>query len=466
MAELLLLLIGLCVLACMGLAYAQARDPLHPLMYLGPMMLYVYVVRPGLLIGSGEVQRFLTPGQIDFALLLFGAGIALFCCGVLAGGGKARGRVRFVVTPAMRPRLVGLGVLFGVLSWTSYSLCLYKGGGPFALYSHSKAFISTGLGGWVDELVNLSIPAAALLVLAWNGERRYRHYVAWAIVFAAPLLIHGVLGARRGPTFMILSAMLVAWYVRAKRRIPLWQVMTCFGLVCALVMFLVAHRRDIHLGADVNFSMAKFWERVVPSEVTIADDTVFMYGFVNGVQGAGKHYWGLRYAATYLVRPIPRQIWPTKYADLGLGWMTGRSDFAGISDQQWEQSLGWVPQHGSAVGFVGDLFLEFSWLGLPGCFLLGLFYGGLWARATRRGGVWTLVFILAAALSIYVPTQSVSAVFHRFLFMSVPAAFLWTMWIARDSRRRGVPSRAQLWALRQQMRLQQATPGTVAPGSR
>jgi hypothetical protein len=254
---------------------------------------------------------------------------------------------------------------------------------------------------------------------------------------------------------MILAAMLVAWYVRSRRRIAVWKVVTCFGLVCVLVMFLVAHRQDIRLGGGVDISLAKFWERVAPSEVTSADDTVFMCGFVNGVQGAGKHYWGLRYAATYFVRPIPRQIWPTKYADLGLGWMTERGDFAGISNAQWEQTLGWAPQHGSAVGFVGDLFLEFSWFGLLGCFLMGAFYGGLWSRSVRRGGVWTLLFILAAALSIYVPTQSVSAVFHRFLFMSVPAVILWKTWIARGARRHAGPSPAQLWALRRQMRLQQ-----------
>jgi hypothetical protein len=84
------------------------------------------------------------------------------------------------------------------------------------------------------------------------------------------------------------------------------------------------------------------------------------------------------------------------------------------------------------VGFTADLFLEFSWGGLIGCLLLGTFYGGLWRRAKQFGGLWVLLYIEAAALSVYVPTQSVSAVLHRFLFMFVPTLIFWHMLVAAD----------------------------------
>lgn len=439
MPELLLLMTALVVLACMGIAYARARDPLHPLMYLGPMLLYVYVVRPGLLLSGSEWEAFLTDTHVQFAALLFLLGVGALCVGVLAGAGGVRGRVQFTVTPAMRPRLVRLGGMLGFLSLASYCFCIYQGGGFLKVYSRSKAFLSSG-SGWIDELVNLSVPALGLMVLAWGGERRYRHYLAWGLCYASPLLIHGLLGARRGPTFTILATLLVAWVVRSRRGVSLWKVTTRFGLICVLVMFLVSQRKQIYLGSDLDIDLGEFWNRVAPSEINTSDDTVFLYGFVNGVAHEGRHYWGARYAATYLVRPIPKQLWPTKYTDLGLGWMVDQSEIAGISDESWIETLGWVPTKGSAPGCVGDLFLEFSWLGVLGCFAFGGFYGWLWKRAVLRRGLWTLLFLQAAALSIYVPTQSVSAVLHRFLFMSVPISLVWTSYIqASPGRRQAVP---------------------------
>lgn len=158
-----------------------------------------------------------------------------------------------------------------------------------------------------------------------------------------------------------------------------------------------------------------------------------MYGFVNAVRETKTCYYGVRYAATYFIRPIPRQLWPTKYYDLGLGWMVNQSEFGGIADQQWQEILGWVPARGSAVGFAGDLFVEFRWGAPIGCFLIGWFFGKLWKNASRSGGVWTLLYVQAAALSIYVPTQSVSAVFHRFLFIAIPTYFIWRYYIGKSS---------------------------------
>ena len=183
----------------------------------------------------------------------------------------------------------------------------------------------------------------------------------------------------------------------------------------------------------MDFSLAKFWERVSPSEVDTTDDTVFMYGFVNGVRETGACNYGRAYFTTYVVRPIPRQLWPTKYEDLGVGWLVNQRDFGGITNEEWEAALGWAPARGSATGFTGDLYLEFGLAGLMGCLALGFMYGRLWLNASRWGGVWTLLFVEAAALAIYVPTQSVSAVLHRFLFMSIPTYLIWRWYIGKGT---------------------------------
>lgn len=447
MAELLLLATALCVLGSMALAYARTRDPLHPLMFIGPMLLYVYIFKPGRLLWRGDLQKFLTDPQIEVAQLLFFLGIAAFCTGALWGSGKRRGRIWLELTPARRQKLVQLGSWLGCLALAAYWTGVFMSGGFFEVYGGVKGRFNTG-SGWINEMVNLSIPAAALLLLAWQGDRRYRHYFGWALVFASPMLIHGLLGTRRGPTFMILASMLIAWYIRRGIKVSLWKVVTRFGLIGALLLFLIAHRQDIHLGAEMDFSLDRFLERAAPTEVRSSDDTVFSYGFVAGVHQVGRHYWGLRYFTIYVIRPIPRQIWPTKYKDLGLGWMMNQSDYAGISERQWESALGWVPSRGSAAGFAADLFLEFSWAGVLGCLAIGFMYGRLWRNACRYGELWTLLFVEAAALSVYVPTQSVSAVFHRFLFMAVPTILVWRSYIGGAARRRAMHLRFQVPAAR------------------
>lgn len=432
MAELALAVTALVILGAMALAYSRSRDALHPLMFLGPMLLFVYVIRPGMLLYRDQLQMFMTIEQVAFAQMFFCISIAMLCCGALWGSGSRRGRVWFGIDSSMRRRLVKLGWLLGILAVGSYWYCLHRSGGFLTVYSRAKGQFSAG-SGWINELVNFSIPAVVLMVLAWNGDRRYRHYLLPAAVFASPLLMHGLFGARRGPTFMILAAALVAWYVRSKQRVSLWKVTTRFGLICLLAMFLVSQRKNIYLGSEFDVDMGNFWNRISAEEVNHSDDTVLMYGFVNAVADSGTCFWGLRYAATYLVRPIPRQLWPTKYNDLGLGWMVKQTEFGGIPDDQWQAILGWVPVRGSAVGFAGDLFIEVRWGAPIGCFFLGWFFGYLWRSASRHGGLWTLLYVQSAALSIYVPTQSVSAVFHRFLFMAVPTYFIWKYYIGRTS---------------------------------
>ena len=105
--------------------------------------------------------------------------------------------------------------------------------------------------------------------------------------------------------------------------------------------------------------------------------------------------------------------------------MTSQEEFAGIPDREWWRMLGWIPARGSACGFIADFYTEFSGGAVLGCLLLGMFYGRLWRNATLRGGFWTVLYIVAAALSIYVPTQSVSAFAYRFLFISVLTFAAW-----------------------------------------
>jgi oligosaccharide repeat unit polymerase len=323
--------------------------------------------------------------------------------------------------------------MLGLVANAAYWYGIANSGGFLAVYSQTKGHYSAG-SGWINEMVNLGIPGSALLLFAWEGRRRYQRYLPLALFAVLPLLTHGFFGGRRGPTFIVLTTLLFGWYVASGKRARVWKVTLQLGLVGVFVLFLFSQRRYNAVGSELDLSLGRFIEKVLPAQspdVYHSDDTIFLYGYLNGIETTGSYHWGQRYAATYVVRPIPRQIWPTKYEDLGLEWMANprQGDFAGISETEWMDILGWVPVPGSAAGFIGDLFLEFSWGGLLGCFLFGWLFAWIWSQGARWGGVWTLLYMQLAALSVYVPTQSVSAVLHRFLLMAVPTVVLWRLYI-------------------------------------
>src|SRR5262249_6683337 len=100
--------------------------------------------------------------------------------------------------------------------------------------------------------------------------------------------------------------------------------------------------------------------------------------------------------------------------------------------------VGFDYQLGSAGGFIADMFVEFSWLGMVVCFAIGKWYTQMWRRwRTDSAGFWTLAYVSQAALSIYLPTQSVQAWLYRSLIIILPSWLFWDRVIARKSIRAG-----------------------------
>lgn len=431
---LVIILTAIIISMTMLKAYRDTGDSLHPIMFIGPMFLYMFVARPFRVELMGGFEEFFPDqGLLLLVQVCFTVGVGLFCLGMLHGTGRKELQPRRVVfrSPGdVRERLFQVGCLLGALAIAAYLYAVMKSGGFLKVYGGAKGHYSAGTG-YINEMVNFAIPAVALVLLSWQGSAAKRGRIALAIFFSSPLLVHGILGARRGPTFLILATLLVAWYVASGKRITVVRVVTRFGFIGVLIIFLFLNRANIHLGSESQLDWSMFnvvaEEMDEPKRVSSGDDVIFTYGLTAVSMNTGTHYWGLRYAATYFIRPIPRQLWPNKYHDLGLGWMVYQEDVGGIPDTEWIATLGWKPIRGSAGGFIADLFLEFSWGALFFCYLFGRFYGALWRWAATLGGLWTLLYIQAAALSIYISTQSVSAVFHRFLFMTIPTILLWQL---------------------------------------
>src|ERR1035441_5117797 len=75
----------------MAYAYAGSRDVFHPLMFIGPMMLFMYAWMPLKLSASGGLDGFFDKDQLIFVQSINFAGIVCFVLGTLSIGSHPDG---------------------------------------------------------------------------------------------------------------------------------------------------------------------------------------------------------------------------------------------------------------------------------------------------------------------------------------------------------------------------------------
>lgn len=429
MSGLFLSLTGLVIGLAMIRAYRISRDALHPLMYLGPMIAYKFVLCPWVLFDSGTLPQFFPDmDQLDLVLLLNLLGVGMFCAGCMSGIRRARGATvlsgDWHLTPLVRQRLYQVALVLGAIAFTTSTFLLINAGGISVAFGRAKG----GYGapsGYLAEAALLSFPAIVLIAVARRGQRLTGTDMLLIGAFAFHHLLAGVLGTRRGPLFQVLATLGLAYCIWRFRRLEATRLLGAVAAMGLTVFFVFAHRSEIYIGSDFEFEMDRVWRAAFPREADRGDDFVVASATVLVSQATNHHYWGSRAFVTFLVRPIPKQLWPTKYDAFGFEWMRTRPGAGGIPYDQWQATLGWRPYAGSAAGFLADLFLEFSWGAVVAAYFFGCLFGLLWRKAARDKGLWIVLYLELAALSIYVPTQSVSAVLHRFLFMAVGSALFW-----------------------------------------
>lgn len=435
MAFYLLVFITLVVLGvAMGYAYRTTRDPLHPIIYLAPLCIYSYAFKPLLLDYMGVLSAFFDPEQFLFVQAINTLGVAAFAIGALTHVHKVialrssseglRAHFEGMLDASVRGRVLGIALGLGGLAVIGYWLMIYMRGGPAVVYGQAYGGIRAATG-YLNELPLLCLSAIGLLYLAWAGRGFTLGRILLLAVVASPLLIHGLLGARRGPTFMVLAALILGGFLVSPRRPRLITIVVTVFCLGVLILFLVSNRNRIYLGASALQEWRTGSSRNVVTEITAGDDWVYSGGTILTSNHLGFNHWGSRFAVIFFVRPIPRQVWPTKYEDLGFAWLEHQDDMGGMTDREWIGVVGWRPSRGSAAGFVADLFLEFSYLGIFACYGFGRIYSYLWKQCVLERGAWLILYLFAVVLSVYVPTQSVSAWLHRFCFLAIPTVVLW-----------------------------------------
>jgi hypothetical protein len=432
MFEALLWITGAVTVLGILIALDGSHDVFHPLIFIGPMIVFLYVWMPSRLLAADSLSHYFDSEQLVFLQSLYLCGIVAFIVGCLGVGVRLRrprpSPSRALPAALYRRLLIG-GAIAGAIGLGCWCVTIINVGGFVNAFSASYA------GGWDDSgyvrdgsLLMLVGVLLSITALSLGGPRLVS--LALAAVFGLPWIAQALLTARRGPTFGITIILLMGWYMVRRKRPPFVAVATVGFLLGWSVLFLVTNRQSIHLGADLSDVNTDVTQ--IADKADTGNEYIYGGGSVISAQRRDHYFWMRRYLAQIMVRPIPSAIWPTKYEDFGVPELLENGGTgAGIGD-----AMGWKGAVGSAPGIVADLWIEMSWLCIPAMAGLGLLYGFVWKRAVQRGGPWTAQYVILSALSIYLVMQTMEAVIFRSLLLSLPCWLTWRWALRTPARRR------------------------------
>ena len=418
MFEVLIWLSIIVVALGMAYAYAGGRDVFHPLMFLGPMLVFMYAWMPLKLNASGGLDGFFQRDQLVYVQTINLAGIISLVIGCLSVGCRLPATLpAHELPPSARQVLIIAGTVLGFIGVAAWSYAIINVGGLVDAFSEAYS------GGWDDngyirDASLLMYPAFLLVIVAGvNSGFRFVTCIT-AVGFLIPWMIQAALTSRRGPTFMIVVTLSMGWYMNRGKRPSLVAAAGAGLLLGFLLLFLVTNRQHIYIGSDEQFTTDV---GDIVEKPDTGNEYIYGAGSILSAEQRGFFYWGRRYLAQIVVRPIPHTVWPTKYEDFGLPELTHNAG----TGEGFSETLGWEGAIGSAPGVIADLWLEFHWLNLPVLFILGRIYGSAWRKTHLRGGVWLTLYIIMSALSIYFVMQTMEAVIFRLLELSIP---IWVVW--------------------------------------
>lgn len=407
--------------ALLGLiaAFDGSRDVFHPLVFIAPMMAFLYGWMPWKLLQQDGLSRFFDGDQLRHVQMLNLFGVMAFVGACLLVGTRVK-RPRSVSRPLPERtahRLLMGGAVLGSLGLLCWGITIVNVGG------FEQAFSTSYSGGWDPSgyvrdgsLMLLLGVLLALNAISAGGPKLIG--LLEVVIFGTPWLISALLMGRRGPTFGLCIILLMGWYFNRSKRPPILLIAAGGACLGWLVLFLVTNRSQLYLGSD--FKMNDDVSHIVDTPDT-GNEFIYGTGTVLSSERRDHYFWMRRYLAEILVRPIPSAIWPTKYEDFGVPELL----FNAGTGEGFGDTLGWVGAVGSAPGLVADLFVEVWWFAIVAMAALGWLYGFVWRRAVLRGGPWATQFTILSCLSIYLVMQTVEAILFRTLMLSIPAWLVW-----------------------------------------
>jgi hypothetical protein len=409
------------IIAAAGMVYAYdgSKDVFHPLIYISPMLLFAYGWMPIRLQALRGLEGYFQMDQLIFVHFVYVLGILALVLGCLSIPAKSESSERSLprMTDHSRRTLLVGGCLVSLVGLGAWVISVINVGGI------ENAFGKPYSGGWDDSGYirdsSLFLFAGVSLILAsTTGARLTLKHIFWLAFFLTPLTVQAIFTARRGPTFMILSTVSMGWYFYKGRRPPLLATLVSGAIVGYLILFIVANRQSLYIGSDFDL---KTDVSNTPESTDTGNEYIYGAGSLLSAEQRGHFFWGRRYLAQVLVRPIPRAVWSSKYSDFGVPELEHNAG----TGEGFADALGWEGAVGSAPTIIADLWIEFHWLCIPALWVIGRAYGYTWDRARRFGGVWTSQYIILASLSIYLIMQTMEAVIFRTLMLSLPVWYVW-----------------------------------------
>jgi oligosaccharide repeat unit polymerase len=234
-------------------AYSMSRDVFHPLIFIGPMMLFMYAWMPMKLDAIGGLDGFFQRDQLDFVQSINFLGVTSFVLGCLTVS------LKFDREPVPRKEIspgvmVICGAVVGLMGLGAWIILLSNAGGFAAAFGEQSASVAR-TGGWDDngyirDSALLMFPAFLLILTAtFKTGFRFLNSVL-LLLFIIPWVLQAVLTARRGPTFMIAVILAMGWFLNKKKR-PSIILAAASGVTLGfLMLFLVINRNNIYLGSD------------------------------------------------------------------------------------------------------------------------------------------------------------------------------------------------------------------------
>lgn len=429
MFEILLVAGVLIVIFGVAVAFDGSRDIFHPLILIGPMLLFLYAWMPYKLLAARGLEAFFDNDQLVFVQALNVCGIAAFVLGCLSAGvrvGHISGDGSSDLTHAASHRILAGSIVAGGIGLTCWLIAIINVGG------FVRAFSTSYSGGWDDSgyirdgsLLLLVGILLAVVSLASKGPRVVG--ATLLVLFGLPWASSAVFMARRGPTFAMIVVPVMGWYLTKRTRPPFIATVVGGLVLGSLLLWLVANRGSIHLGAsagDMKADMSSYIDKPDPG-----NEYIYGVGTVLNARRRNHYFWMKRYLAQILVRPVPSAIWPTKYEDFGVAELRNNAGTGGFGE-----ALGWEGAPGAAPGAIADLWVEVWWFAVPCMGLLGWTYGVVWKQAVTRGGVWASQYVVISVLSLYFVMQTMEAVIFRVLILSIPCWLSWKWALKRSSR--------------------------------
>lgn len=421
---------GLIVILAIIFGYKRSQDPFHPSIYIGLMLFFMYCFQPLSLFYGDELglKSFISPNKLEYIQGLNFLGIISIFSGIFVGDKKTKYlpylQQVWDLSPKIRKRVQQAGFLIGLIGVGTFIIKIANVGGLVNAYDtaygggwHSNGYIRDGF--------LLALPGFLWIMVA-NLQRRllWQHWILIAII-SSPLLIHGILGARRGPIAMITISLIMGWYLIHSRRPKLLIMIGGAIALGFLMILLVTYRGQIYLGSDLNLSQESVQNSYI-FEAGSGNEFIYGSGQILDANIRQDYFWGRRYFIATFIRPIPRTVWPSQYQVV--------SDFLGIYNYgnisirgfQFAETLGWSGAAGAYPGIISDAWLEFHWFYIIWLYVIGWFYGTVWRKVVKQGEIWIPIYVLISAFSVYLVSQNFTETIFRVLFTGIPA---WLCWV-------------------------------------